>query len=297
MPYSPLLKTYEDIRLNDLVFNRIDENGLHWIIEDIDGWWDLPESTIPDSPNPLYTDGSAYVAGRYRPRVITLTGRVVPINRMNDSRVISDAQRKIHTAVNTVRGYTTLTVNEYDSPKQAIVQVNTRPVTRFDNLTNCLKFSVELRAVDPRKYATVDTIMSTRIYESSGGRVYSRTYNRTYPGISADGTIFANNVGSTSTLGVLKIAGSVVNPRIEHLESGSTLEFNITLYAPNYLTIDLANHTVLLNDQANRRNTLLSTSTWFSLQSGMNRIRFTSNSALILPRPTVTITYRSAWLE
>jgi hypothetical protein len=67
----------------------------------------------------------------------------------------------------------------------------------------------------------------------------------------------------------------VTNPGVEHIESGSTLRFNIIINRGSFLDIDLRNKTVVLDGSASRRFTLDPSSRWFSLQPGNNNIRFT----------------------
>jgi hypothetical protein len=76
-PFLSGLKLAGDIEINGLTLNRIDGNDVIWVVTDIDGWWTLPDSEIPDLPRG-WGDGSYDAIGRYANRVITLNGSFLP---------------------------------------------------------------------------------------------------------------------------------------------------------------------------------------------------------------------------
>lgn len=294
---SPVMCTDADIRLNDLVFNRIDDAGCRWFVEDIDGWWGLPAGNVPSSPLSIFQDGSDYVSGRWLAREMILTGRLVPVRTLEDQQAVLAARRDLFLSLNTIRSFSVLEVDEPDGSKRSVVQVVGRPQTSFDQRNNVLKFSVALRAVDPRKYSLAETVVSTVIYTTPGGRSYNRTYPWNYGVSGSIGTLSINNLGSINTPGILAVQGPVINPRVELLETGEALEFAIELTASDILTIDLSTRTVVLNGTASRRGTLTADSTWFTFPPGVTTLRYNGLPQDIPATSNLTVTYRSAWLE
>jgi hypothetical protein len=76
IPHITGMQLNADIMLNDIVFNTIDENNVVWICSDIDGWWNLPDSEVPELTRGL-DDGSYDVRGRYASRNLTFTGSLL----------------------------------------------------------------------------------------------------------------------------------------------------------------------------------------------------------------------------
>lgn len=82
-PYISGLKLNADIALyktsteTSLTLNTIDDNNVVWVVSDIDGWWTLPESELPDLPRG-WGDGSYDAIGRWSNRLLTLTGSFLP---------------------------------------------------------------------------------------------------------------------------------------------------------------------------------------------------------------------------
>lgn len=98
------------------------------------------------------------------------------------------------------------------------------------------------------------------------------------------------NQGNRPAPAILTVNGPVTNPRIINDTQSKTLEFAIVLGSLDFLTIDLANRTVVLNGSANRRNTM-TTSQWFFLNPGDNFIRFGGTTGT----GTLTVSFRNAW--
>jgi hypothetical protein len=152
----------------------------------------------------------------------------------------------------------------------------------------------QLKAGDPRQYSSDPTVLGTGPTSLTGGRTYTRSYNRAYGAGAASGTLSFDNDGNAYAPAVFVITGPIIDPEISSDEQGKSLSFNITIDGSDTLTVDLLRRTVVLNGTANRRNTLTFDSTWFLLQPGVNTIRFggTPNAGA----PTISMTSRSAWV-
>lgn len=263
-----------DFWIGDIPLNYIDENGCMWMIQDVDGWWELPPPEIPDDTRPYSDDGDYYVSGRYAARTVTIKGRIIP--PVTASRqVVTDARDRLSSTLNSVRKTLVFKVMEPRYPKQANVQINSVPTMVINDYNNHVEFTIQFKASDPRKYsAEMHNISAQLAGKSEWGRRYPRQFYYTYGDVPSDGTIYANNNGDYHTYGVIRISGPVTNPSLLHVESNSTLKFNIVLGTTDYLDVNLRARTVRLNGKQFKRSSLTTDSTWFTLGPGENSIRF-----------------------
>lgn len=141
------LKLEGNIILGDFIFNTIDENGIVWVITDINGWWFPPEVIAPEVPRG-YGDGSYDVRGRYGARNITVEGVILTplpelIEQARDQLIsVFDLVYKgawLKTGNNPIRASWVRVVGKVD-----INTINSRGRTEF---------RAELRAADPIKYS------------------------------------------------------------------------------------------------------------------------------------------------
>ena len=113
------------------------------------------------------------------------------------------------------------------------------------------------------------------------GRTYDQAYDKTYAASAVIGAKTVYNNGNVSVFPLVAIYGACTQPRIENQTTGDKLEFlaSYTLNAGEYLLIDFAEGTVLLNgDAANSRYDKIDfasgISKWWSLIPGINLLRF-----------------------
>jgi len=266
-----------DVRLGAVILNSYDVNGVAWVCTDIDGWWDMPDISLPDDPRPFEQDGSYYTPGRYMPRVLTLKGVLVPppgilpgVTTFTNARdLASYARQAFGAALDLARNSTTLQVDE-EVPKQCQVQMVGKPTFHNNNSNGMTAFTIPLKAGDPRKYAQTLTALSVAASAS------------------------ATNAGTYPTSAIMRIKGPVTNPTVTNIEASSSLQFNITVASGQYLEIDLLNRGVLLNGVTNKRSTMTIPSRWFMLQPGANTLVLTASS--LGSGSGLEVDYRSAWL-
>lgn len=303
-------KDTADVRLGAAVFNAYDINGVAWVVTDIEGWWEFPDLTLPDDPRPFEHDGSYYTPGRYNPRTMTLSGVLIPPAGNPQGApygrptrdLAAYAREVLGRTIDMARGAAVLRVDE-DIPKQAEVQLASKPTFRNTKFNGVVEFQIPLKAGDPRKYAQdLSTVSNIGLARSTGGRTYPRTYPLTYTGggtttSTSSGIAYAPNVGTYPTGATIRLYGPVSTPSIEHLESNSTMRFHIDIPAGEYLELNLLDRSVLLNGTTSRRATLEVKSKWFMLQPGTNSIRYNGEPLGSGSDPYMDITYRSAWIS
>jgi hypothetical protein len=294
----------EDIQLSDLIFNRLDEDGVVWIVTDVEGWWTLPEPDVPDLPKG-WDDGSYETRGRYQARVFTLNGIFFPRSR----GLVSRARDRLIRAANLCHRGGYFMTHEADYTRGSKVFLSGAPQIATTAMSGRTEFSIGLKAPDPVKYGfnggkppgLYNVSMASQSVRLPG-RVYPREYSEvtgvwTYPEAvfgAADGTI--SNDGNTFTSPTFTLAGPTNGPvQIINASTAQTMRVNRQLYAGEQLVVDCFTKQVTLNRAPNQRFYLDVDTDWITLQPGGNMFYFleegaTSNAALL------TVTWRPGWI-
>jgi len=294
-PVSPPIKTGMkldgDIRLGDLKLNTIDDNGVIWVVTDIEGWWSHPDTDVPDLDRG-YADGSYEVFGRYKARQITLKGAFLP---QNPSQV-AYARDMLISATNLV--YTGAWLKTEEGPtKASYVRLSGAPNIKTVNARGRTEFDVGLRAADPVKYEWYDLDIDGYRYDETpllGGTPASPA------------TITINNTGNAEVPCILQLSGPTTNS-VVIINSSHPLEQQITtrkaLTSDNILELDTRDHEAALSkvsdesfyDTNGARSYLDALVDWIMLVPGTNVIKVyeTNNSA---STAKLGIYYRSGWL-
>jgi hypothetical protein len=161
--YNFAPKLAGDIRIlledqaNYLTFNTIDSNGLVWVISDIEGWWNLPEPSIPDIERG-FGDGSFDISGRNTARIITLTGSVLitDSSRGGIAAASASARQQLLSAFNLVKRGTWIIVDEDSRKRASFVRLSGRPNISTVSNRGRIEFSIGLKAADPIKYEWIE---------------------------------------------------------------------------------------------------------------------------------------------
>lgn len=155
------------------------------------------------------------------------------------------------------------------------------------------RVAIRLDATDPRIYADDESSDSTSLPDSVGGLTFPLTFPLSFGGVvSSGGRITAVNAGSFPAPWVARIDGPVNDPRIEHVGTGQKIDLELAVDAGDYVLLDSATRSVLLNGTASRYSALTTDSTWFELAPGSNELAF---RAAVSSAATVTVSWRSAW--
>lgn len=210
IPHITGMQLNADIMLNDIVFNTIDENDVVWVCSDIEGWWNLPDSEVPELARGL-DDGSYDVRGRYAARDLTFTGSLL----CPTPAAAVVARNKLIHAIDLIQSGGWLLVGE-NPDKAAYVRLSGRPDISSESARGRINFSIGLRAADPVKYgwnwSDVDGYTSTTVGNGSSA-VLANTGNTNVPitftisgGPTANLTapITINNTTFSQTLTVVK---------------------------------------------------------------------------------------------
>lgn len=154
-------------------------------------------------------------------------------------------------------------------------------------------FQVQLQASDPVIYSSaVSTAVVSVAAALTSGRGYSRLYPLSYGGPVSSGVFSISNNGNRPVGATFVITGPVTNPIITSDTQAKFIQVLISLSVTDTLTIDLLSRSILLNGTTNRRNLMTSLSRWFTIQPGVNQLRFNASSATA---SQLTVTWRDGW--
>lgn len=149
-----------------------------------------------------------------------------------------------------------------------------------------------LYAEDPRIYENfVQTIPFAIGATFTTGMSFNLVFNLSFGGSSTtlDGQ-FVTNAGNRPAPAIVTFTGPLDTPVLINDTSGDVLQFNIILDVGDTLVVDLANHTVKLNGNTNRRNTLVAPN-WFLLPVGQTFLRFRAASG----SGSMILTFKNAY--
>lgn len=142
-------------------------------------------------------------------------------------------------------------------------------------------------ATDPVKYGPEQSVSIT-LGGGGAGLVYPVVYPVVYGGSSLSGIGSAPNDGDTPVDWSATVNGPLLNPRLEHIETGRFVRAEVSLLAGESLVFDSRN-AALLFDGSPRPGWQTAGSSWFRLQPGGNSLRLTADSgsgdALVTWRP------------
>lgn len=233
IPHITGMQLNADIMLNDIVFNTIDENNVVWICSDIDGWWNLPDSEVPDLTRGL-DDGSYDVRGRYSARNLTFTGSLL----CPDPASAVVARNKLIEAIDLIHKGGWLLVAE-EPTKATFVRLSGRPEVVNTKARGRIDFSIGLRAADPVKYSWN--------WEDSDGYENTTVSNGSSATLANDGNI---NVPITFTISGGDSANLTAPITINNTTLSKTLtvvkDLRSAAYAVNITTSERTGNVVTL---------------------------------------------------
>lgn len=273
--------------IGDLNFTAIEDSGVLWVLEDLQGWGS-PKPTLNVVQRPR-SDGGWGGNSYLSPRTITLDGTVI----CPDPSLLEDAIDRLNAAVTLAP--TTLTVWKNGVARTATVRRQDEVLVSQTG-DRAASWSIQVVAADPRKYAA-PTSASTGLPSSSGGLTWPITFPAMWSGVVNSGTVSIPNIGNYPAPVTIRVFGPIVGPIITHIGSGSQLVFSssLSMAAGEFLDIDMDNRSVMAQGQASRAGYITSRG-WFAADPGTNEYSFQAqggyNSSALM---TVTVP-SGAWL-
>lgn len=290
-PYLSGLKLNEDIVFNDLVLNKIDDNGVVWVVSEIEGWWTLPEPELPDLPRG-WGDGSYDAKGRWANRIITLNGSFMP-QRPEDAAA---ARNSLIQAANLVKTGGWLIVYEdgtSENGKAAYVRLSGAPQITSVNARGRHDFSIGLKAVDPIKYEYVDGNpdgYNSATITLGGQATVENTGNVPVPvifaltgGVSASDSNYWSIINNT-TAETINLISSVNSSDVLELDTYNREVIKVTpVQNGDDIVVNARNKAAVLVD-------------WIYLEPGNNVIKYETDNNTVSNSYSCQILWRSGWI-
>jgi hypothetical protein len=286
-PHISGMKLEADISIGGLTLNTIDDEDVVWVCTDLDGWWTIPDTELPDLPRG-WGDGSYDARGRYSSRMITLNGAFLTQN----PEQVPAARDKLVEAIDLVYTGGYLTVNETPA-KTSFVRLIGRPLITTVSARGRTEFSVMLKAADPIKYEYLTTGTNIEL----GYRTKSLS--------SGTGQVF-NNLGNTRTPVIIELAGPIaagttISNAIDYISDDiddvtETITVVKAVPSGSTLEIDTLNREAILvtgSTVENARSYISTLSDWFYVypdSKAENTLTFTGATG------SCKIFYRSGWI-
>lgn len=289
------ISLYNTSTLAELTLNTIDDSEVLWVVTNIEGWWTLPDSELPDLPRG-WGDGSYDAIGRYSNRIITLDGAFLP-QRPEDAY---NARAKLIDALSPLvktQGAGYLIVDEPGPTgvirKSAKVRLSGPPIINSTLARGRHDFSIGLKAVDPIKYEFI-SVGETPDPDGYDAKV-----------ISANSSEIIVNKGNVSVPVIFEIfsflsvpsAGDPPTITLDETEesivllsgTGTNERLEIDTYNREVLIVDYSVDTPAISNARSKVSVLVD---WIYLQPGENTITLTGFPS----GSSCTVYFKSGWI-
>jgi len=226
-PHITGLKLQEDVQLGELVLNYLQSStGIVWVLSDLQGWWNLPDSEFPDIARG-WGDGSYDANGRYTARIMTLEGSFLT----QDPRQVSEARAELIRNINLAYGGVSLIVKEPVSLTVLASNATSNTLTAEAHGLN-VGDAVTYRSVG----SVIPGLVSNKeYYIKSSADADTVTLSATQGGSVVDITSSTLPTGSRHYLDALQPKTSIVRisgrPQIETVNARGRTNFSIGLKA------------------------------------------------------------------
>lgn len=255
---TPILT--DQYQLGDLVWNARDEDGVEWIVTRDDDWWTAPARRLSHYERP-FADGYARSRSFAGARTLTFeVTMIAPTRALRDARLrqLAGLWRTGDTVSLTGPG-----VEADSTPAQyeVLVEYSDSPDPKSINSTDV---ALQFTFVAPdgvKRSVTEYTTGALELPSSVGGLTFPITFPIAFNATVTSGSALVTNGGTADVGMVFRIDGPAPEPRIT-LARGTdvqTLRCNLTVESGQWLTIDTATRSVLLNDLVSRRGLVAGT--------------------------------------
>lgn len=271
--------------LGDLALFGVEpDTGVEWSVQgpDSSDWWNGGGSTVSLRQRPR--GHGAWAGDAFLPANHYVISGLVSAPSQTAMR---DALDRLHAAASL--SDTTMTVTEESVTRWAMVRREDVVLVKMLHPT-LARFSVQLLAVDPRKFGDA-LAASTALPSTTGGLTFPHTFPHTFDAVTITGQVSLTNPGNIAGPVRLRISGPVTAPVITHVSSGRSLVFasSVVLAAGEWIDVDMERRTVLANGQASR-NGWVTQRGWSQFEPGNNVWAFTAGTYNAGSQLTVTAT-------
>lgn len=251
------------------VFNDPSDPNFVGVITEVTG---LDSPDVRESSDDLVEfDGGIHGDFFYGRRPISLTGTI-----LNPASAAQRNTRQIllTRASDAMRGDAVLKWTPSGMSEQQIAVRRQQPLRVTGGWQK--QFQMQMVAEDPRIYSSAlhTSTATTSASTSTAGRTYPKVFPIPYSASAPLGQLLVTNAGSSTTYPLVRIYGPGNNPVISNFTTGQSIRLIYGIGAGDWLTLDMLNHTVLLNDSTSRYSAVdFTNSEWFGLLPGVNDLR------------------------
>ncbi len=285
---------------NELTLNNQSNEWLSGIRDNIDWIYVLTSIEGLDDPafretrqNRAAMDGQIDYAHLLAERMVTLRGKIIA---KSESDLITKRQNLENAFIKDGEYHWLKYQLSGQVAKQVYCKVFNKEITEIYIEKYIRPFRINLIAIDPRIYSQEELTKTVYIPSAEGGRVYAKTYPKTYGTVQTGGKIVCTNNGNYSVWPIVKMYGPLSSPKIRNNDDGQKeIQINMVVADGDYLEIDFLEKTIMLNGTASRYNYLGSSpDDWWKLKKGNNEIEFRDGLGNVTGK--ALIIYRHGWI-
>lgn len=274
-------------------FNGLSLDVDPYHLEVVEGLLSSPEIRTADLAR-VARDGMVAGVDRYSGRTVTMTVNISAADQTTFAAAVA-AFSLAFTAPQADDSPLTFTIPGVAGSAAARLNVRPRKVALpigVEYFAGVGRAAVELFASDPLIYSNAETTATLNLAQAPGGMTFDLVFDLIFGGGGSFGSATLTNSGTATAPVVIRINGPVTNPTVRNVTTGQSLTLTATLASGDYIDVDTAARTVLLNGTADRYS-YLTTPQWWGIQPGANEIRYFAD---VTTASTATVTFRSAWV-
>lgn len=275
-------------------YGGVELNAAPYAIEMLEGLVGLPDV---DSTDLALVGQSGMIAGRdfYRGRTVTITISVYADNDASYTAAMAALSAAFGYSM-TAQGPLSFTIPGVAAGAPSVWYGRTRRAAQSIPLgqlgTHSGQYVVELYGTDALKYGAAAHTASLSINVGSGGFTWPLTWPLIWVGAGGGHGTVINNAGNAPSAPTVRLIGPLVNPDLTNLNTGQVISLGMTVALGEYLDLNFAAHTVLLNGTGNRYPQLLRAE-WWTLASGNTTVVLTADAG---STGTAQITWSDSYL-
>ena len=270
--------------IGGLNLSNIETSGVTWVLQSVQGWG-APRGSLSAIQKPR--QAGAWAGDSFSTaRSIVLTGTVYAPT----AALASDALDRLIIAASLPS--TVFTMVESGRSRFTNVRRDGDVIdTWFSQLA--FGYSIQLLAVDPRKFGTALTGI-TNLPTSSGGLQWPEQWPEQWSATTVAGTISLTNSGNEIGPVLLRVDGPVSGPFITRTGPSGAFTFasSVVLGVGEWVVIDMERRTIYANGTASRSSTITSRN-WSGFEPGLNA--WTFGAVAYNSSAQLTVTATPAW--
>ncbi|MGA4843790.1 phage distal tail protein [Streptomyces sp. G45] len=270
---------------------------VYWVAaEGLTGWEDLPGLESSDANRPSGHGGWPGTQWA-QPRTVTAQVWLAPDPGGGPEAALA-ALRALRSATAVRDEEQWLAVRLYGETLAVRARVVQRvvPTDRQFLAGGLGKATLQWKAMDPRRYESVVRRAMVGLPRREPGLTWPLTWPLTWGTPGSIGEVTVDNAGSAPSHPLITLTGPCATPRLTNHNTGTWLEYALTLSQGDVLEVDTADGTVLFNGTASRRHTATVGSVpeeSFTLAPGASRLSFRAESGDV-EQASATVAWRSA---